>query len=621
MGDLLKSVGKTCRNHWVMLIVLSVVIGSLYMSYHVAWFITKYHRPREAIIGSYSPIALRDQKYGKNDQVIYLSQAAYLSDGHWGWKLGDPYVYEYRNTPTPVPIITATCIALVIKVVGNVEFAYILVKTVSFAVVLLSVYLLVFYATRSVQLALATSMLSIILSRPAELIFEFANVNTFSLLQSVIPPSGSYVSRNFSRIPYNAVTFPWLLAAIGATARALDRQTRGAAIVSGIFLGAQAMVYPYFATSWALGLPFLLLLFVLRREWGMSKALVLSGAVGLVVSTPALIVQFQISHLPQYTDILKSLSSTEMGFDWKSVPLLLVVVLMWGSGSLIPGKWQLIYLITLSVMLGASLCLNLHYVVGYNLQSFHWNLRVFQPLFLLAICLLIGMALRTFLTAHGNTQRWVLAGPVITTIIVTYGIAKIAIDSITPAYETHSEYISYDERRGYEWLAQHAEHGSVALSIGPQQILLFRLLARVYTYLPHRAISVLPADEAVNRWASACRFFGMRPAFFDTLVEHKVAPPWSYEIDKTNYVIFHLTYGYWADLKDSTRAYVRQKFDAVADPDSAIRQFRVDYIWQGPYERAVGIDSLEKVRNVELAFESGGVRIYRVMKEQERKNR
>ena len=97
------------------------------------------------------------------------------------------------------------------------------------------------------------------------------------------------------------------------------------------------------------------------------------------------------------------------------------------------------------------------------------------------------------------------------------------------------------------------------------------------------------------------------------------APPWWYERTTIHNVLFHKRFRKLGGtdkfyvFPDSVKADLRRRFAEVSDPEAAFRRFRVDYLWQGPYERAMGIDSLESARNVELAFEVGRVRIYRVL--------
>ena len=140
--------------------------------------------------------------------------------------------------------------------------------------------------------------------------------------------------------------------------------------------------------------------------------------------------------------------------------------------------------------------------------------------------------------------------------------------------------------------------------------------------------------EVTDRWTAAARFYGMpEDTFYDIVAgesttrayraksaeESAEAPPWWFERTTIHNTLYHKTYrtwgpgGGWYVFPDSVAAGLLSAFRSIGDPDSALRRYRVDYIWQGPYERAVGIDSLDLERNVELAFETGRVRVYRVI--------
>ena len=210
-------------------------------------------------------------------------------------------------------------------------------------------------------------------------------------------------------------------------------------------------------------------------------------------------------------------------------------------------------------------------------------------------------------------------------MIVVFGFMQMAAAVIHTAYRSENEYIGADERAAYNWLRSQDDIGdAVVLSLNPEVNHLLRPLVGSYSYLPLRHMSMLPNSEVEERWVDAYRFYRVRPSFFDSLMHPGLRqgvafgrserdPVWSYELIRSMFSCYHLQYsGPTYELPDTLRTELNRRFAAIADPDSALRRFDVDYVWQGAYERSIGLDSLDAARNVQPAFARGSVRVYRV---------
>ena len=620
----MSSLVQGLKRHWAIILVMAILMGTEYVGQRTTNFILKY-RSYSRSKGSYSPLAVRGLPVGhRQDEVRWLAMAC-----RWAGRKADGNAYEYRHNPLPAPVVTIGGIGLCIRLFGP-ESADRLLRVLILGLVPFSIYLVVFTASRGRLLALVSAVLvptgsNILQSFPP----VSGEIDLYKLVSTMFVPEASFPV-NLSRLPSNGITFPLLMCSVVTLAWALQRRTAKAVIASGVLLGAQAMIYPYFATSLAPGLLLLLLWLIFRREWGTAKALVATCVVALIAAIPAVLQQWQFAQSRYYPDYVNVVFTHTTAWDSSAIAYLATVAILWTLGSFVPGEWQRTYHLILATIAGAALCLNLQVITGIDMQHTHWVKRVITPLLALALCLFIGMATRRLVLRTDRTHWWVVISPVIAAIMVTFGVTKTVLACMERARSwADLEYLPFDDQKAYAWLDAHAP-GSVVLSLDPEQITLLPLCAQTYSYLPERVTSSVPYREVAVRWVTACRYYGMSSSTFDSLIagtnkvypdappeDWQEEPPWWFERSTIHETLFHGQFrpvGVQVPytLPESVQTSLKQLFRSTVDPDSAIRTFRVDYIWQGPYERAVGIDSLNAQRRVKLIFESGRVRLYRV---------
>ena len=622
------------RRHWAVIAVALVLVGTEYVAQRITAFGVEYQSGMGEVAG-YAPVAVRGLPYGsKIDEMSYFAVASHMFVS--GLPGGDPYIYEHRNDPVAVPYVTIGLLRALIGATPDVDAAYRVAKITVTCAALLSVYLLAVSMGGGVLLPL-TAAAAVTLMGPiiARLPLFDLGTNLYDGLVGVVGNWHGFTSQ-YSRLPYNGFSFPLLIACIWAVTSALDRRDRRSIITAGILVGLQPLIYQVYAFPWALGLIALFAWFILKREWPSVKVLVGIGVVAAIPALPMAYHQMQMSALPQYSDVMFAWASQHREWDSGGLVLMALSAVVWWLADRRAGRLRIGLLVMCGVCLGAAASLNLHVLTGVDFQRWHWTDRVIEPLLSLILMLLAGTALRDRVRRTPPfAAGWAAAAPVIAAVIVTFPLVKFVGARVETAVAwSKLELIPDDHRQGYEWLRDNARRDAVVATLSTDQIALMPIRARTYGYLPYRWASVTSNAEVTDRWTAAARFYGMPEETFNDIVagesttrayratsaeESAEAPPWWFERTTIHNTLYHKTYrtwgpgGGWYVFPDSVATNLLTAFREVSDPDSAFRRYRVDYVWQGPYERAVGIDSLDRERDVELAFETGRVRIYRVI--------
>jgi hypothetical protein len=622
------------RRHWAVILVTIVMAGTEYTGIRLAEFRQKYkHDVDRTTI--YSSLAVRGMPRAHQDEVLYWGNVSALAGANWSIVPGDPYIYEYRNTYTPMPIITIGSLALIDRVFGDPSQAFNFVKIISIVLVTIAVYAAMCYAIGGVMTPLVSAVAVPLFWRLGQSIPLLRGTLTLDVIRPIewLVERGNAFDQ-FARIPFSVWTFPVLIAGIALVALALRRETLGPTILAGTGLGVQALTYPYYLTSWGLGLPLLFVWFGVRRNWRSALVLLAVGGISIVVGLPAIVTQLKVSHLPQYQDVLQRLGKFDRNIHWEVAYPLAAFGLILLSGRWVRGLWNPVFLVATAVGFGSLLSMNLNVVTGIDLQGWHWYSRVTLPIATFLGVMIAGLTARQISVRRRMGLRWGYIAPVLAGILVSFAMTRY-IGARISAYDMWSPYyvVSKHDAAGYEWLASR-DARVATLSFNAEQIRLLQIYGRSFTYLPNGATSVIPHEETMDRFVAAARFYGLSDSTFANLIglnnneilyndlppaASAVGPPWLFERSQIHELLFHKRYrkrggGERAYIfPDSVKSDLMERIGRISNPDAALREYRVDYIWQGPFERAMGIANLDTFRDLELAFESGDIRIYRVL--------
>ncbi len=629
-----RAFGELCRSHWQIVVVVLLLGGGELFCQRVEVFLQKYYTdvPSGAV---YAVNAVRGVPRYVQDEQTYVPVARRTLDGLLDGTDGDAHVYEHRRSPTPFPPIPNLQLGLLMWLAGGPDGGLLLHRFLAVMLIPLLAYVAMFVGTGDRLIAVVGAVLVPFLSRIAALYILPVGALELPIMPflHVVGAASHAVDENVTRVLYQGLSYPWLFAFLAALAWMLTQPSRRAAVICGVLMGLQSLVYPYYMTAIVLGLPLFFVWLLVRRETEAARSLVLAGVVGAIVALPSVIHQYSFRQLPQYDDVMFQFSRYSHVADPASLKFIVAAVPLWLAGLLLPRGPQRFLHACLAIVVGAALSMNLQIVTGVELQNWHWEHRVILPLMTLALVVAGGSLGKRAAAKWDGRVPWRAVAAVAAAVLVTFATTKIVAARVISARKLAPyHYIPADHHAAYEWLRRNASDEDVVLSLSTDQINLLPVYAETYTYLPLMRASITPFEEVKDRWTAACRFYGMPEPTFEDLISGEGTerlynlmppelsaekPPWWFERVTIHEVLFHKRFRKIGGsspyvLPDSVKADLRRRFRRVLDPDAALRDYRVDYVWQGPYERAVGTDSLGNARSLELVFERGRVRLYRV---------
>jgi hypothetical protein len=201
-------------------------------------------------------------------------------------------------------------------------------------------------------------------------------------------------------------------------------------------------------------------------------------------------------------------------------------------------------------------------------------------------------------------------------LILAYGTnaqARFAWE-MAPAY-----CLPADQRQALEELRLRAPADSVVLCLGADVLALLPVYTGCNDYLPNGATSPAPTAELKDRAAVALAAFGVPPSRAQLMLQFPalhLLPSAGRELPRA------YDLGHWLFASSE----MAQTSPPTAQGDLAARasahgpegyrrlakRYRVDFIWWGPHERAVGDPALEARLSRDLFLEAGQIRVYRV---------
>ncbi len=615
----------TVRRHWLITAIVLLFMGTEYLGQRYERFNALYAGDdSENVV--YSPLAFRGTpSFFRPDENSYLIAGLRTRWNLWPM---EPYLYENREETYFYPILTSAIVAVVTDIVGDIDNAYRLLKIIGFGLIPLAVYVLVVGSAGGIRLGLVCMAIVACLPSPWKpWLYDEANImEMLSYLTTPANPDRIYPP--LTRFPFPALSLPMLTAFIGAMGHALHTRKTSHAVIAGIAVGIQPLIYQYNATATALGMAILFAWYLAQRDRGAVTVMVIAGAIALVVAIPAFVQAWKLQQIPSYSEYLgTSYGQLRRGADWRALVYLVPAVLMWAGAMRMPGRWRTTFLVILSTIIASGLLLNLHLVTGLSLQPAHWVIRILVPLLPLACAMFAAMVVRQYVQRRRAGRTWLVVSTAVTAAVVMWGVSvKIVANRIENA-ERFGPVLSLPKgyAQGYDWLRENAPSDAVVTCLGIEQTYMIPQYARTFVYLPNYAVATVSLDEILGRWANVNRFYGVpldtalnimdgdrHTRDLELLAERD--EPWWYERRTTLVMLLHFRLEHTRHrLTTDLIERIERLYGSGAPADDMLREFRADYIWQGRYERSIGADRLDEVRNVELVYENADVRIYRVL--------
>lgn len=412
--------------------------------------------------------------------------------------INDPYIYEYRDKPSPLisELVPSLMLGLLAKIF-SVPLVFVLVKIILIPLVVLIWYWLARELGYSKIISAAAALMGIILQKTFVYI-PYANKLYAYQWQNYLEIQRTY----FPLLSTFSVSLSILLLVklLKSDYSSLKK------ILVGIIFGSLFYTYFFAWTLFWVSFGSLVLILLLKKQFNILKRLIIPFATAAVVALPYFLNLLVFSSNPAKQDfILRTI-----GFpisDWNLPVMLrfaiLIAILFISSRSWlkVPGKLFLIVFLTSALLLTPLSKL----ILGADYQSDHWYERFLYPLATFLFTLLLFEVLAKFKPK---------ASHILALVLIFLCLSKVAVVTAGETGRTKTDFRLGPEREDlYHWLLPNVPKDSVIATLSFAESVYLTAYTPYYSYLPQAYKTIAPESDLLKRYVNLIRIYGADDTF------------------------------------------------------------------------------------------------------------
>lgn len=536
---------------------------------------------------------------------VHAARYQGLIDGD-GWLKYDDTA-EYQGGPSVWPLLSAAIFAPFMWLTKSVSTTIIITDGL-FAMLIFGAWFWLFS--------------NLLANRPAALFSAFV-LMLFPQLPLLIPPSSLDEFRQIIN-PWYDVTYwrreafipaaPFFIMGVYFIYQlvAKIKHQRRHMVWAGVSYGLLFYFYFYFWSylTVVLGLLFLAMLLIKRRiaAWRIFSA----GLIGLLVSGLFWLNQYELMQLPQYQEIIER-GGLEVGQAfrfglWKTYFLyagMAGLALWFGRKLKSP-----VASILVAVLLAANIIvLNIQLITGFNVQSDHWPTRVF----LLSVGISwVVIAFYTYQYFEPYLSRFRRVLPVLGIIISIALVSNVVYRQFSVERTQAAKYtVDNSLLKAYNWMRENLPAGSVVATPALATNIDLPVFTNHKLFMARSQTSIASEQEIISRMLITYKLFALKPSaiaealaktegilyFFTARYENRALDRY---LDPEKYHDFSIPPELLADILS--------RYQELSVPNKL--PYRLDYLFVGPAERALGVAEAA-LSDYKLLYNTDGIQIYK----------
>ncbi|OGZ12749.1 MAG: hypothetical protein A3D67_02985 [Candidatus Lloydbacteria bacterium RIFCSPHIGHO2_02_FULL_51_22] len=587
-------------------LTLSVLVGCIYVSHH--FFIPNFI---DADTGIYYPITLESAYEDEVRSYGGRANAAYRGD----LVVGDIHTFENKDTPAWLPILNPLILGGLSKLTGSLKNGIILSDFLFPATIFLILYFLLFEMTSRRQAAILFASLFVFSPKLGVYIPPVTQLNLEHLLVGLVPFLDNDAPLYFSFFEEPKITFLFYLGAFYFLVRALKYGGRKNTVFAGVSFGLLFYTYLYDWMSFLSALGILFLFFFFKKQYAHAKQIFFITVIGFCTSVFYWINFLQVQALPQYYDIITRHSvefSHRFRFYtvWKSY--LRDIVLASGLLLVFWKKNAVLVMHLAAFLFSYFIVVNMQVVTGLNPQPDHWYRTQFLVVAVSVFLLCLWLFDRYLASSIPEKNKRGVA-----VFLLVYFFAGNLYSEYAYSRVHAQEFILETKTaERYDWLNKHTEKDSVVGTLSFNVAHEISVQTHNNIFVPVGDNNAASDDEIWERLMILSRVLGLSLKDFSDLVEvpqttqtlflHRFDNDKSFDRD------FH---GGAASVLP--REIYHQKMLRYAQLENEIFDadtigYRLDYVWVGPKEQALGADFGRASAHFQEVYDDSEVRIFRV---------
>ena len=558
------------------------------------------------------------------------------------------FLFEHRDSPTPREWLPHIVIGFFRLATGSLYRVFFLADFFLPPLIFLSLFIFLYLLTRNFYWSAFISVFALFMSDLLEFI-PFHSLSEASLLLNWLGNFSQPPPFFNTRLPTPELTIIFLWTGFIVLFKNFQNPSIRKSVVLGANWGLLFYLYTYYWQAFTGGCVLLMGFCLWTRDTRNFKHLLFSFFLALIISIPFWIEFIGAMKLPYSQDFWIKYGVREGRFIFKFLTLKFLFII--AVGLLLARKNKNAVLLS-CFMLSALVCLNQQFILGRVVEPEHWTTRILDPW----SCIFLGVCLSSYI------------GPRLQRVVIFLTVLVLLWAGwIQTSYSLESRF-SYPLFRQFEphvkalnWLKSHSLATDVVLSLDPEVIDLIPVYSYNYAFI-HTGTSNGSFNEVVDRIFSAFKLLKVSPEFLEKQLESSHDDPrrWLYYntnikpftadknqvlkkiFEKESWLHTFFLHRYYYDAQrlqskrpgvhtDEIRKRIEKKsFRYVpvperqvlmdqfnhfpSDEQTLIHNFKLDYIYIGPYETQIPVRDLTQSDGFEKVYEDipGNIRIYRV---------
>ncbi len=561
---------------------------------------------------SYTPLVWRNVDDISYDETFYAIPIRQILTGDL--LPGDSQLWEHRQALAAFGVLPYWLYAVLAKMSGGLENAFILGDVIFPATMVILIYLFAQkLASPITALALAVT---VVLGSYQLFVLPGYGLNLSAWLNRFMPATNRYPLGYYVRFPSMQLVGPLFMASLLVLTELLKDAQRRWLVLSALLIAASFYSYFHLYTLWPAILISLLALIGRRKNVNVGKRLVWLGigVAGLIVPFVWQFILFRAS--PYYLNFAARLGwSHETNFSLDIFFLFVTVLAAWRLRFAPTLERQVVF----ASLLGMMLVSTQQYFTGVGLFPYHYYLIAGLPLSAVVsadvLTTLADRFQRRRLSAFAASAAILLIGAWATLYVLGYAelfATRFALPAAT--------------RRAFAFLQNQTLPNSVVGSFSLETATLLSVHTHNSVLIPNTCpmCTVATDDEIIERVSVMGAILDLSERWFDEPFSQDRWLPFvfpekdrlAFEQQVWGFTLFFYRFFYQpvqpAPPEFMAQIRTRYQWWQQQPRNELYEAFCLNYIWSDAYEQSVGTVDLAKERAITLIYTDADVTLYRV---------
>ncbi len=541
----------------------------------------------------------------------------YVTDGRVLEWVAGPSLWSMLSPVVGYPIVALT---------KNMSVAFLLGTIISAALVFVAAYAIAKHLTKSHWWALISSFvfvnatLIVLFILPVDMEGLRVLARSFWLGS---PPGDIVMSRyvSFSVFP----TWPvFVFSLLGLLKLASNPTSKKWFWLTALAMAALTHMYVTDAMYIFAGVAVMVVWYFLQTDTHRAKTFFKLVLLATLLSAPYITNYLSIQALPHAQELVERLGAEfTHSFRFSAWPQYLLMLILaygvwkWGKAEKrIPDAT-----VIASLVLSGIGILNMQIILGFNPHPPVWPVHQFYlgyaAAFLVIAHLFITHSLKTAWLKKAGSVVLVIAS----LLIITRGVQA---EFISGTHFQESSIMPEHVRNSLEWVDENIPTNSVVASPSATTNSLIPVYTGAHSIQPLAVTSAAPLSEVVGRWLTISKLYGIPEATLMTSLkkEHKNIDSFALDSENATAIFLFDTY-FWKKglgafdegrqlfIPDEAIEKILSQYQTLPEDEKLLEPYRMDYLYVGPYERALGMKELD-YEFLEQVYDEQDIQIYKI---------